>query len=347
MHAVNDTLFWRALQGEVTERPPIWLMRQAGRSDPEYRALRASTPLELEQLFRTPELAARISLLPHRWHVDALIFFADILSPLTPMGAPFVFRPGPCLETPLHSPQDFESLREFDMVEEMPYTAATFRLIRREVGTAMPLLGFAGAPLTLFSFLAEGASPPSELPRTRAFLREHPREARRILEKIARMTVAYLKYQVASGAHAFQLFESCAHYFTRKEYLEFAVPSQQMIFDGLKGTAPGIFFARLADDHIALEDLRASGADVFSIPSTHSVQEARDVLGADTVIQGNLDNRLLALGSHDEIERAAEACIQSGGCKGHIFNLNHGVLAATPFENVVFLVDYVRQYKKA
>ena len=202
----------------------------AGRSDPEYRSLRASTPLELEQLFRTPELAARISLLPRRWHVDALIFFADILSPLTPMGAPFVFRPGPCLETPLRSPEDFESLRDFDMVEEMPYTAATFRLIRREVGTAMPLLGFAGAPLTLFSFLAEGASPPSELPRTRAFLREHPREARRILEKLARMTVAYLKYQVASGAHVFHCSNRRPLY--AQGIPEFPCLQQRMIFDG-------------------------------------------------------------------------------------------------------------------
>lgn len=336
----------RALRGETTERPPIWLMRQAGRSDPAYRALRASTPLELEQLFRTPELAARISLMPQRWGVDALIIFSDILSPLAPMGAPFVFRPGPRLETPFAGPEDFETLREFDMAEEMPHIEETFRLLRRAAGAGIPLLGFAGAPLTLLAFLAEGGSPAPDLPRTRAFLGQYPGGARRVLEKLARMTVEYLNYQVAAGACAFQLFESCAHYFSRDEYLAFAVPAQQIIFDSLKGTAPGIFFARLADGHIPLEEMRASGADVFSIPSTYSIREAREIFGASTVLQGNLDNRLLALGSCDEIALAASACIESGGCRGHIFNLNHGILAGTPHENVAFLVEHVRQYRR-
>lgn len=163
MDDVYDSLLLRAARGEITERPPVWFMRQAGRSDPEYRSLRQSISLNLEELFQTPDIAGRISLLPARWGVDALIIFLDILSPLGPMGAPFIFRPGPKPLRPLKSIQEFLTLHEFDMAEELDYVAQTFKQMRQGAGPAMPLIGFAGAPLTLLAFLAEGGSPGTQL----------------------------------------------------------------------------------------------------------------------------------------------------------------------------------------
>lgn len=346
MNGADNTLLLRAIRGETTERPPVWLMRQAGRCDPAYRDLRASTPLDLEQLFRSPEPAARISLLPMRWGVDALIIFQDILSPLGPMGAPFIFRPGPRLEMGSVALKDLSALHNFDMAEGMPHLEELFRLIRECAGISMPIIGFAGAPLTLFAFLAEGGSPAPEMVRTRMLLREYPRESLRILQCLAEMTVDYLKYQAAAGAHVVQVFESCAAHFSRTEYLEFGLPCQQHVFSALKGIVPAILFARMLDDHIPLTDLSMAGADVISIPAGYSLREAREKIGADAVVQGNLDNRLLASGSLEALAGAAKECMDSGQCRGHIFNLNHGIMPDTPFEHVTFLVEYVRQYRK-
>lgn len=346
MNAIYDSLFWRAVRGEVTARPPVWFMRQAGRSDPRYRALRASVPLDLEQLFQTPDIAAEISLLPALWGVDALIIFLDILSPLGPMGAPFVFRPGPQLEASLASVGDFLALHNFDMAREMPYVAETFARMRNATSSTVPLIGFAGAPLTLLAFMAEGGSPGAGLKRTRELLQRYPREMRRVLGTLTTTITDYLKYQCACGAHIVQLFESAAYLFTRAEYLEFALPCQQQIFEALRGTAPGVFFARVLDEQLAVTDLGAAGADIVSLSTTRSIREVREVLGTSAVVQGNLDNQLLAKGPLEAIAEAARACIEAGECRGHIFNLNHGILPHTPHDHVTFLVDYVKRYTK-
>lgn len=347
MNAVYDSLFLRAVRGEVTERPPVWFMRQAGRSDPEYRALRESAPLPLEQLFQTPDMAAQISLLPARWGVDALIIFLDILTPLGPMGAPFVFRPGPKPEKPFNSVNDFMALHNFDMASELSYVAETFAHMRRAAHSAMPLIGFAGGPLTLLAFMAEGGSPGAGVVHTRQFLRHHPREMRQVLDTLTSMVIDYLKYQISCGAHIVQLFESSACLFTRAEYLEFALPCQQRIFDSLRGTAPAIFFARVEEGQFPISDLSVAGAAILSLSTTRSIRDVRKELGPSTVVQGNLDNQLLANGPPDAIAEAARQCIEAGECRGHIFNLNHGILPQTPHDHITFLVDYVRHYGKS
>lgn len=344
MSVIESTLFMRAARGEVTPRVPVWLMRQAGRCDPAYRALRATLPLELEALFREPEPAAHISLLPRRWGVDAIILFQDILSPLAGMGAPFLFRPGPVPQKPFRNIADFDALHCFDMADEMPFIARIMALIRNEIGMTMPLLGFAGAPLTLLAFLAEGGSPPPELPRTRKLIAEHPREVDGILGRLADMTVDYLRYQRDCGADAVQLFESAAQYFSVEEYRQWALPFQQHIFNALRGTLPTIFFARLDDTHLPVKLLADAGSDILSLPATVSIAEARRQLGPALCVQGNLDNHMLASAGQEAIARAAAACLDDGARRGHIFNLSHGLLADTPFENVRFLVDYVKQY---
>ena len=333
-------LFTRAARGESVPRPPIWLMRQAGRTDPAYNALRERAGLTLEELFRHPDLAAEISLLPLRLGVDAIIYFQDILTPLGPMGCEFVFRPGPTTDRPVLGESDIAKLDEYDMAESLPFIADTFRLVKSHLNGEMPVLGFAGAPLTLAVFMIEGKSFGDTAHRALDFLRDQPEAARRLLEKLCAVTIDYLKYQIESGAAAVQLFESAAHLLSPTLYREFALPYQQRIFDAISGMAPTIMFAREWED---VEDLAASGADILSLPSSISIAEARAIVGRDQVVQGNLDNHLLANGSLSDIEAAARACVDSGERRGHIFNLSHGLLRETPYENIQHLTQVVRE----
>lgn len=335
----ND-LFIRAARGERTERTPIWLMRQAGRTDPAYNKLKAEAGMPLEDLFHNAELAAQISLLPRRLGIDAIIYFQDILTILWPMGAQFRFRPGPVIEEPIRTPAQVRALREYDMAQELPYIPETFRLIYKELDGEMPVLGFAGAPLTLLFFLVEGKSFGAKAQASHAFLREEPKLAHELLDKIAALTVDYLKLQIDAGAAAFQLFESAAHLLDKTLYREFALPYQQQIFQALKGTIPSIAFAREWEN---LDTLNQSGADIISLPSSISVAQARKALGEERVFQGNVDKHLLASGTLDQIEQAAKACVQSGGHRGHILNLNHGLLRETPYENILHLTKVVRE----
>ena len=336
----QNTLFHRALRGERTERPPVWLMRQAGRTDPAYRALREEVGLPLEDLFRHPELAAKISLLPLRLGIDAIIFYQDILTPLSPMGAHFVFAPGPVLEAPLDSLDKIEALHEFDAADELPFVGECFARIRAELNGSIPVLGFAGAPLTLAVFLLEGKSFGQTAGAATAFMEAEPKALHRLLGKLTRMCIAYLKYQAGLGAAAVQLFESAAFMLSPSQYREFALPYQQRVFKALKGVVPTINFAREWPDITALH---AAGADVISLPAEIGIAEARAELGVELVVQGNVDNKLLVSGSKEEIKAAVRACVAAGRCTGHIFNLSHGLLRETPYENIQFLVRAVRE----
>ncbi len=348
MTSTSKRLFLQAANGHQTTRPPIWLMRQAGRCDPAYRKFRAERDVPLENLFRDPEAAAYISLLPARWGVDAIIIFQDILTPLSGMGAPFVFRPGPQPEQPLTSPADFMGLHQFDMAEELPFLVSLYDTLRDALKSSeLPIIGFAGAPFTLLAFLAENGSPPADLPNTRALLQEHPATMRRFLDTLAAMTTDYLLFQISLGAETVQLFESTAHCLHPEEYATWALPYQQQVFDGIRHTgAPSIFFARRNDAHISPATLQQAGASVLSLSSAYSLAATRATLGVETPLQGNLDNQLLANGPVDAILRAAQRCIEEGECRGHIFNLGHGVLPHTPFEHVKQLVAHVRAYEK-
>lgn len=341
MGSYRNDLFLRAARGERTPRPPIWLMRQAGRTDPEYNALKNEARLPLEELFRHAELAAQISLLPRRIGVDAIIFFQDILTPLAPMGAPFIFRPGPVLETPFQDASALGKLHEYDVAQELPFVAETIQRTRKVLDGEMPVLGFAGAPFTLLTFLLEGGSFGTTAPNTLRCLAEQPQTAHVALKKLARMTTDYLMLQITAGADAVQLFESAAPVLDAVAYREFALPYQQVIFDAIRGAVPTIAFAR---DIEAIELLDASGADILSLPASISIAEARKRTGAERVMQGNLDNKLLVEGPLEAITRSAHAIIQSGDNRGHIFNLNHGLLRQTPFEHVCHLVDTVRHW---
>ena len=335
----ND-LFMRAVRGETLSRPPVWMMRQAGRTDPAYLALKEKADKPLEALFRDPEIAEAVSLLPRRLGIDAIIYFQDILTPLAPMGCEFLFRPGPVTENPIRSRADIDRLQHYDMGDHVGFIGETFDRLYSTLEGEMPVLGFAGAPLTLAVFMIEGKSFGAKAETALRFIQDHPEDTHVLLDALTKMTIHYLEYQVAHGAAAVQLFESAAFLLSPEQYHEFALPYQQRIFNALRGHVSTIQFAREWD---TLEDLGAAGADIVSLPSSVSIHEARQVLGQDQVVQGNLSNRLLCEGSLAEIESAARACVESGERRGHIFNLDHGLLRETPYENIQFLMKVLKE----
>lgn len=335
--APRNDLILRAMRGERTERTPVWLMRQAGRFDPAYRQLRAETGLELEQLFAHSVHAVDITLLPVRFGVDAAILFQDILTPLAPMGAPFVFRPGPVLDRPVRSGGDADRLVGYDPREQLAFVTESIALALDRLNGALPLLGFAGAPMTLLAFLVEGESPRGDATKTRRFLRDHRVAAEGLLKRLTALTADYLRMQIDAGVHAVQLFESCAPMFAEQEYRNLALPCQQEIFRLLGEHAPGaprVLFAKDVDPVV----MAASGADVISVGSRVSLTAAKEVMRGRAV-QGNLDNLLLRDGTPEQVREAASACIGEGGHSGHVLNLGHGVLPNTPVRNVRAMID--------
>ena len=323
----NNSLL-RAADGQHTEHVPVWLMRQAGRYDPRYLRLKEESGMTLYQLFRHPRLAAEISLLPRALGVDAIIFFQDILTLLSPMGADFIFEQGPRLSRAL---PDYLALKPCDVADQLVFVGDTLDLLHKELAGELPVLGFAGAPLTLAAFILEGGSPKHGAPRLMAAIDNEPQRVHALLHKLTRATCDYLNYQIAHGVAGVQLFESVAHLLTSEIYEDFALPYHQEIFAALDPSAISIMFAR---DFHDLHLIRRSGAKVLSLPSGVSIAAARQELGSETIVQGNVSNRLLLEGKPQEIEQAVQDCLTAGEQRGHILNLSHGILPGTPYDNV-------------
>lgn len=333
----RNNLLLDAVRGKACRRPPVWLMRQAGRYDPHYQRLRSQCGLNLYQLFRHPELATRISLLPRRLGVDAIIFFQDILTVLAPMGAEFNFDGGVRLVRPL---ADYLELRHYDVGRELRFVPETLRQLTRELDGEMPVLGFAGAPLTLAVFLLEGGSFAGKgATRFRRALQSQRHRMHVLLQKLTRITIDYLNLQIDAGVVAVQLFESAADLLSVDEYEEFALPYHQEIFSQIADTTTIIFAKNFYDLHL----LRRSGATVINLPSAITIKTARQVLGDNIVLQGNISNHLLATASLEQVQLATRACVADGGCHNHIVNLDHGILPQTPFENVEAVIQTVRE----
>ncbi len=335
MKLKNDLLL-RAARRERTERTPVWLMRQAGRTDPAYRNLRERADLPLEALFRDPALAAEISLLPQRLGVDAIILFQDILTPLAPMGAEFIFRPGPQLREPLRDLSDVNALNRYDVATELDFVAQAIGQVRSTLAGELPLLGFAGAPLTLAFFLIEGTSPGSDAKKAHAMMRDDPATLHRLLDQLSDMTAAYLLLQIEAGVDAVQLFESIADLLTPEQYREFAHPYHVKVFSKLAQRVPTILFAKEQPDIDLMAD---SGASVLSIGACVDLADAKARLGDRVAFQGNVDNHMLVTGAPEEIDEAVVRCVRDGQHEGHILNLSHGLLKDTPIENVKRLIE--------
>jgi uroporphyrinogen decarboxylase len=338
-----DSLFLAACRGEATPRPPLWLMRQAGRYLPEYREVRAH--VSFLELCKTPTLAAEVTLQPiRRFGFDAAILFSDLLIPLEAMGLEVVFtEQGPALPAPVRGAADLRRLHVFDPWEATPFVGEAIRLLRERLGD-VPLIGFAGAPFTATTYAIEGKTGKHFVATKRLFYQE-PETAHRLLELIAAATRAYLLAQVAAGAQAIQIFDSWLGVASPEEWDEFIARPTRALVAAVKATGvPVIYFPNGATS--LLERVASVGADVYSIDWRLPLSLARERLrqggAASPAVQGNLDPALL-LGPVERMrQQVARIKREAGGC-GHIFNLGHGIHPETPVENVAALVRAVRE----
>jgi uroporphyrinogen decarboxylase len=334
-----DSRFVRACRGQPVDRTPIWVMRQAGRYLPEYREVRAKTTFL--GLCKTPELAAEVTVQPiQRYGFDAGIIFSDILVPVEAMGMELVFDEGPHLPTPLTGRADVEKLIVPDPTAAMPYVMDAIRLfIRALPGT--PLIGFAGAPFTLASYMIEGGGSRS-FEKTKRFMYEDPQLWRLLSTKLAHTIAAHLTAQVEAGCAAVQIFDSWGGALSPNDYQDFALPYLVEIIDRIKPLGvPIILFAKGV--HALWGPLSRTGADVLGVDWTSSLDDVARQVEDRVSLQGNLDPVTL-LAPIPTIERQAQRVLnEARAARGHVFNLGHGILPPTPPEHLGALVDVVRR----
>lgn len=334
----GESPFLLACRRKPVPYTPVWYMRQAGRSLPEYRAARAGTGM-LEACSR-PDLIVEITLQPLlRYEVDAAILFSDIVVPLKAIGVGLDIRPGvgPVLEHPLRDARDVERLRNLEPAD-VPYVAEAVRALVAELG-GRPLIGFAGAPFTLASYLIEGG-PSKTHERTRALMYGNPRLWNTLLGRLADITLAFLRIQVEAGAAAVQLFDSWAGVVGPDDYRRAILPHAQKIFDSLAAAGvPRIHFGVGTGELLAL--MGEAGADVVGVDWRVPLDQAARRVEPGKALQGNLDPAVL-LAPWEVIEAKARDTLERGrAAEGHVFNLGHGVLPDTDPGVLARLTDYV------
>ena len=329
-------LFLRACRLQPTERVPVWMMRQAGRFLPEYRKVREKyTFLEI---CKTPEVCTEVSLQPFRIvGVDAVIVFSDILIVAEAMGQPLdVPDSGPVLSNPVRDMAAVRALRDFDPERDTKFVGDAIRMICREAGPQVPVIGFAAAPWTLACYMIEGSTR-GDISVAKRMLREEPALVRELLDRIVRATTLYLKSQIAAGASVVQLFDTWAGELSMGEYDSFELPATRAIIEALaEAGVPRILFAKGSSRH--LESMANSGADVLSVDWNTDLGEVRRKLGRQAALQGNVNPSLL-LGPIEGVRAAAREAVEKTGGWGHILNLGHGILPTTPVENARAFVE--------
>lgn len=324
----NDRLL-RALLREPVDRTPVWIMRQAGRYLPEYRATRARAG-SFMQLCTTPELACEVTLQPlARFPLDAAILFSDILTVPDAMGLGlhFVEGEGPRFERPLRSDADIERLGVPDPETALRYVTDTVRLVRRELDGKAPLIGFAGSPWTLATYMVEGAGS-RDFHRAKGLIYERPRMAHRLLDTVARAVAAYLNAQIAAGAQAVMLFDTWGGALSAAAYREFSLRYMAQVVAALTRTHAGARVPVIAftkGGAVWLEDMLAIGADALGLDWTVDIGAARARVGAQVALQGNLDP--VVLYANDAVIEAevGKVLASFGAGNGHVFNLGHGI----------------------
>jgi uroporphyrinogen decarboxylase len=333
--------FLKACRSERVDHVPVWFMRQAGRSLPEYRSLREK--FGILELTRAPELTAEVTLQPvHRLEVDAAILFSDIVVPLQSIGIELEIRPqvGPVIATPLADASDIDRLRPLEPEADVPFVIEAVKMLVAELGP-IPLIGFAGAPFTLASYLIEGGPSQSHL-KTKTLMYSEPELWQKLMDRLADIVLAFLKAQIEAGAGAVQLFDSWVGHIGASDYRNHVMPSVQRIFSGLEDSGvPRIHFG-IMTSHL-LELMKGTGADVMGIDWRTPLDEARDRLGPGVPLQGNLDPAV-CLAPWDVVEERAVDVLQRGEGTGHIFNLGHGVLPDTNPDVLKRLVDLVHSW---
>jgi uroporphyrinogen decarboxylase len=338
-----DSPFLKACRGEATETTPIWLMRQAGRYMEEYRRVRAGH--NFLELCKNPALCAEIMITAvQRLDVDAAIIFSDLLPILEPMGLDLEFAAGdgPVIHNPVRTTQDLQRIRELEHLDELEFVMETVRQTRAALDARLPVIGFAGSPFTLASYMIEGGSSRNYL-HTKTLMYRDPGAWKVLMERIARAVTLYLNGQIAAGAQCVQLFDSWVGCLSPYDYQRFVLPYVQQICEGLVPGVPVISFG--TGNPALLPQLAAGGASVVGIDWRIDLDVAWETVGYEHAVQGNLDPTVL-LGDRGEIERQARRILdQAAGRPGHIFNLGHGILKETPVDNVRFLVDFVHSVK--
>src|SRR6266480_456951 len=336
MASINrKDLFLRACRGDALPRVPVWMMRQAGRYLPEYREIRAKHGFL--DVCKTPQLAVEVSLQPfRRLGVDAVIVFSDILIPAEAMGLQLELGDaGPNLPNPVRSKLDVDRLKMFDPEAETGFLPEAIRRIVKSVGPDIPVLGFAGAPWTLASYMVEGKAKEG-FATVKSFLFHEPKIFRALLHRIAQATIPYLKAQIAAGTTAIQLFDTWCGELNLQDYEDFALPAVQEIIAGLGGSVPVIYYTK-SSQHL-LPAAARSGANVLSVDWRVDLAEIRKMLGPKIALQGNVDPAVL-LGPPEKIRDVTLATISSLCGHGHILNLGHGILQNTPVENAQLFVE--------
>lgn len=338
---LRDSLFLRACRREPVDQTPVWLMRQAGRYMPEYRELRQQ--YSLLTICKTPELATQVTLQPiQKFHFDAAIIFADILLPIEPMGLHLEFAKGegPVIENSISSAEDADALRSFDVAEKLGFVLEAIRMVVRELVDRVPLIGFAGAPFTLASYMIEGGHSRHFL-KTKRFFYTETEAWDRMMRKIAKITNEYLRHQIDAGASAVQLFDSWAGILSPEDYKKFVLPYSKLALENLP--APSIHFSTGTTS--CLDLVAEAGGDVISVDWRIDLDQAWKKIPGKA-IQGNLDPAALFLPRESLVAAIRQILEKAGGNPGHIFNLGHGVFPETPVENVELLVQEVHNFPK-
>lgn len=332
--------FLAACRLEAVDRTPVWFMRQAGRCLQEYRELRQK--YDILTMTRTPELCALVTVMPvETFGVDAAVIYADIMLPLAGMGVDFSIDPGvgPVIHQPVRSAADVAALRVIDAEEATPHLFETIRALRQQLAGKAALIGFAGAPFTVASYMIEGR-PTKEFGLCKGLMYSDPTTWHRLMETLTEVTVRYLRAQIEAGVQAVQLFDSWVGALGRLQYEEYVLPYSARIFAALQDTGvPTIHFGT-STAHL-LEQLASAGSDIISVDWRVPLDEAWQRIGDDRGIQGNLDPTVL-MAPFEVVEREARKVLdRAAGRAGHIFNLGHGVLADTPSASLTRLVDLV------
>ncbi len=334
----------RAARGEVLDRPPVWMMRQAGRYMKAYRDLRDKYP-SFRERSEIPEVAIEVSLQPWKaFQPDGVILFSDIVTPLPALGIDMDIAEGkgPIIHQPIRSQEQVDQLRSLEPEESLPFIREILQALRQEVGNKAAVLGFVGAPWTLAAYAVEGkGSKTYSIIKGMAF--SEPKLLHQLLGKLADAIAIYVRYQIDSGAQVVQMFDSWAGQLSPQDYETFALPYQQRVVQQVKKTHPDTPLILLVSGSAGvLERMAQSGVDIVSVDWTVDMAEARQRLGADVKVQGNMDPGVL-FGSQDFIRDRILDNIRKAGNQGHIFNLGHGVLPGTPEDNVRFFFETAKQ----
>ncbi|PJN86729.1 uroporphyrinogen decarboxylase [Bacillus sp. mrc49] len=336
----NDT-FLKAARGEKTDHVPVWYMRQAGRSQPEYRKLKEK--YSLFEITHQPELCAYVTRLPvEQYDVDAAILYKDIMTPLPAIGVDVEIKSGigPVISNPIQSIKDVEKLGELNPEEDIPYVLDTIKLLTTEQ-LSVPLIGFSGAPFTIASYMIEGG-PSKNYNRTKAFMYSEPVAWFALMDKLADMIIVYVKSQIKAGVKAIQIFDSWVGALNVEDYRVFIKPVMNRIFSSLREENVPLIMFGVGASHLALEwnDLPI---DVVGLDWRLPIAEARQ-MGIQKTVQGNLDPALL-LSSWDVIEERTKRILDQGMEQdGYIFNLGHGVFPSVNPETLKKLTSFIHEY---